>query len=86
MCGGGGVFVCLFVFPRLFKFKTCWIHLVPCGGDVTITGHFHSQVNKTVFYSAGSDKVSSCASSVAMPEWEILSVYRNIVCSDLEIH
>uniref|UniRef100_A0A8B9CCM5 Ankyrin repeat and KH domain containing 1 n=1 Tax=Anser brachyrhynchus TaxID=132585 RepID=A0A8B9CCM5_9AVES len=56
MCGGGGggFFVCLFVFPRLFKFKTCWIHLVPCGGDVTITGHFHSQVNKIVFYSVES--------------------------------
>uniref|UniRef100_A0A8B9CCK5 Ankyrin repeat and KH domain containing 1 n=1 Tax=Anser brachyrhynchus TaxID=132585 RepID=A0A8B9CCK5_9AVES len=73
MCGGGGggFFVCLFVFPRLFKFKTCWIHLVPCGGDVTITGHFHSQVNKIVFYSAGSDKVSSCVESFILDQEDL---------------
>lgn len=64
------VVVFFFLFPCLFKFKICWIYLVPFGGgDVTITGHSHSQV-EVVSYSADSDEVSSCASSsVAMPEW-----------------
>lgn len=79
------VVFCLFIFPCLFKFKICWIYLVPFGGgDVTIAGHSRSQA-EVVSYSADSDE-DSCASSVAVPEWETLPMYRTITCSDLEIH